>query len=75
MYTIDFRTKIEDRTIRVPERYRRHLHEHLSDSPVRVIIYLPGRQPSVDYIDHLLANPLPVEGSLPLGREKTHERS
>jgi len=75
MYRIDFQTKIEDGTIRVPKRYHRRLHGHVSDSPVRVIIYLPGRQPAVDYIDHLLANPLPVEGFVPLDREKTHERS
>lgn len=74
MYTIDFQTRIEDGTIRVPEKYRQRLHEQVSDSPVRVIIYLPGRRPSVDYIDRLLSSPLAVEDFVPLSRDKTHER-
>ena len=75
MYTIEFQTKIEDGTIRVPKRYRRRLHEQVSDSPVRVIIYLPGQQPAADYIDRLLANPICVEDFVPLGRDEIHERS
>ncbi len=48
MYTIEFQTKIEDGTIRVPVRYQRRLHEQVRESPVRVIIYLPGQQPEAD---------------------------
>jgi len=75
MYTIEFQTKIEDGTIRVPKRYHRRLHEQVSDSPVRVIIYLPGQQPETDFIDRILANPLPVQDFVPLGRHEIHERS
>lgn len=75
VYTIEFQTKIEDGTIRVPKRYRRRLQEQVSDSRVRVIIYLAGQQPAADYIDHLLANPLRAEDFVPLGRDESHERS
>lgn len=75
MDTIEFLTKIEDGTIRVPERYRRRLHEQVSDSPVRVIIYLSGEQPATDFIGRILANPLRVRDFAPLGRDDTHERS
>jgi hypothetical protein len=74
MYTIEFQTKIEDGTIRVPRRYHRRLHEQVSDSPVRVIIYLPGEQPTGDFIERMLAHPLRVEGFVPLGRDEIHER-
>lgn len=75
MYTIEFQTKIEDGTIRVPKRYHRRLHEQVSDSPVRVIIYLPGQQPAADFIERILANPLRVDDFVPLGRDEIHERS
>jgi len=75
MYTIEFQTKIEDGTIRVPERYHRRLHEQVSDSPVRVIIYLPGQQPATDFIELILANPLRVDDFVPLGRDEIHERN
>jgi len=75
MYTIEFQTKIEDGTIRVPKRYHRRLHEQVSDSPVRVIIYLPGQQPATDFIERILANPLRVDDFVPLGRDEIHERN
>lgn len=75
MDTIEFLTKIEDGTIRVPERYHRRLHEQMSDSPVRVIIYLPEEQPASDFIERILANPLRVDGFVPLGRDEIHARS
>jgi len=75
MDTIEFLTKIEDGTIRVPKQYRRRLHEQISDSLVRVIIYLPGEQPASDFIERILANPLRVHDFAPLGRDETHERS
>jgi len=74
MYTIEFQTKIKDGTIRVPKRYQRRLHEQVSESPVRVIIYLPGQEPVADYIDCLLANPLHVDDFVALGRDQVHER-
>jgi len=75
MYTIEFQTKIEDGTIRVPKRYRRRLHEQVSDKPVRVIIYLPGQQPAAEFIDRLLANPLRIDDFVPLRRDEIYERS
>jgi len=75
MYTIEFQTKIEDGTIRVPERYQRRLHEQVSESPVRVIIYLPGQQPAADYIERLLANPLHIDDFVAFHRDEIYERS
>jgi len=74
MYTIEFQTKIEDGTIRVPKRYQRRLHEQVSEGPVRVIIYLPGRQPEADYIEHLLANPLHIDDFVAFPRDEIYER-
>jgi hypothetical protein len=74
IYTIEFQTKIENGTIQVPREYRQRLQEQLNDSPVRVIIYLPGQQPVADYVDRLLTNPLHVEDFVPFGRDEVHER-
>ena len=75
MYTIEFQTKIEDGTIRVPARYQRRLREQVSESSVRVIIYLPGQQPGADYIERLLANPLHIDDFVAFHRDEIHERS
>jgi hypothetical protein len=74
MYTIEFQTKIENGTIRVPKKVRQRLQEQGGDEQVRVIIQISGQQPRVDYIDRLLANPIRDEGFVPLGREEAHER-
>ena len=75
MYTIEFQTKIKDGTIHVPKRYQRRLHEQVSESPVRVIIYLPEQQSAADYIDRLLANPRHVDDFAALDRDEIYERS
>ena len=74
MYSIEFQTRIENGTIRVPKRYRQHLAEQLSDSTVRVIILVPGQQPVPDLIDALLADPIQVSDFAPLDRDEIHER-
>jgi hypothetical protein len=75
VHTIEFETRIQNGTIRVPQRYRQSLQEQGADNPVRVIIYLPGQEFGSNYVDWLLTNPIHVEDFDPLDRDEIHERT
>ena len=75
MYRIEFQTKIENGTIRVPKKYRRRLQEQGGEEDVWVIIQVSGHEPQADYIDHLLANPIRDVSFVPLRRDQVHERN
>jgi len=74
MYTIEFQTKIEDGTIRIPKEYSEHLRDQDAGSSVRVVIYVPGQEHAGDYIDRLLSDPLRVDDLVPLRRLEIYDR-
>jgi hypothetical protein len=69
MYTIEFQTSVEGGCITIPQEYREKVKGN-----VRVILLAQGNADQFDIIDYLMANPLSVEGFLPLSREDSHER-
>ena len=48
MYTIEFQTRIENGTIRIPEEHTVRLREQGVGQAVRVILYVPGQEFDVD---------------------------
>lgn len=69
MYAIEFQTKVKNGSIAIPEEYR----EHLKGS-VRVILLAEEGTDNFDMIEHLLANPLKIEGFKPLTRQEIYEQ-
>ena len=57
MYAIEFQTKVKDGSIPIPEEYRSKFTGN-----VRIILLAEESTDSFDMIEHLLANPLIVEG-------------
>jgi len=70
MHAIEFQTKVKDGSIAIPEEYRDQLK-----GSVRVILLAEESTEKFDMIEHLLANPLNVEGFKPLAREEIYEQS
>lgn len=75
MYAIEFQTKIENGSIKIPEEHWRRLREQGGDKTVRVIILAAERQMSGDFIDHLMANPIAASDFVPFTRDELYERS
>jgi hypothetical protein len=75
MYAIEFQAKIKNGNIEIPEEYRRRLREQGGENAVRVIILTVERGTSVDFIDELLANPIPASDFVPFTRDESHDRN
>ncbi len=76
MYAIEFRTKIDNDTLRIPENYRERLRTEVGGRSVRVIV-LTNENTAVEeenFIDQLLNSPLQVADFSPLTRDEAHER-
>ena len=69
MSAIEFQATVTDSTITIPEEYRNRIK-----GTVRVILLAAEPAQSFDMIDHLLSNPLKVEGFKPLSRDEIYER-
>ena len=69
MQAIEFQTKVKDGSITIPEEYRNKVNGN-----VRVIVLAEGHGSAFDMIEHLLANPVIVEGFKPLAREEIYEQ-
>ena len=69
MQAIEFRTKVKDGSIAIPEEYKDKLK-----GIVRVILLEEESTDNFDMIEHLLANPLSIEGFKPLTREEIYEQ-
>jgi hypothetical protein len=69
MHAIEFQTKVKDGSITIPEEYRDQLK-----GSVRVILLAEESTEKFDMIEHLLTNPLNVEGFKPLTREEIYEQ-
>ena len=75
MYTIEFQTKIENGTIRIPEEHSVRLLEQGIGEAVRVILYVPGQELGVDYVEHLMSNPIRLDDFVPLRRSEIYDRT
>ena len=72
MYAVEFRTKIKNGIIEIPERYRRKIQS----STVKVILLKEDAlEASSDMIDRLLRSPLEIPDFKPLTREEIYDRS
>ncbi len=70
MYAVEFRTKMTDGIIRVPERYRKKMR-----NSVKVILLAEDTSDtSSDMIGQLLAYPLRLPDFIPLKREEIYDR-
>jgi hypothetical protein len=70
MYAVEFQAKVKNGSIEIPEEYRTRFKEH-----VRVILLAEEGGTAVDFIDHLLQQPIHVAGFKPLSREEIYERT
>lgn len=75
MYTIEFQTKIENGTIRIPEEHTVHLRKQGIGQAVRVILYVSGEEFDVDYVEHLMSNPIRLDDFVPLRRSEIYDRA
>ena len=75
MYTIEFQTKIENGTIRIPEEHTIRLREQGISEAVRVILYVPGQEYDVDYVERLMSQPIRLDDFVPLRRSEIYDRT
>ena len=75
MYTIEFQTKIENGTIRIPEEHTVRLRKQGISEAVRVILYVPGQEFDVDYVERLMSNPIRLDDFVPLRRSEIYDRT
>lgn len=75
MYTIEFQTKIENGTIRIPEEHSVRLREQGISEAVRVILYVPGQEYDVDYVERLMSQPIRLDDFVPLRRSEIYDRT
>jgi hypothetical protein len=74
MYAIEFQSKVKNGSISIPEEYREKVTGN-----VRVILLADGVAAKegvagkLDMIEHLLENPLTIEGFKPFTREEVYE--
>lgn len=68
MYAVEFQTTIKNGVIEIPVEYQRSLKQS-----VRVILLAEDEaQPTKNFIDHLLAQPLQIKNFRPLTREEVY---
>ena len=71
MYAAEFKTKIKNGMIIIPEKYRESLNKN-----VKVIVLSEEKESNTaDMIDNLLNTPLKINNFEPLNREEIYERS
>ena len=69
MEAIEFKSKIKNGIIRIPEKYKQK-----TGNAVKVIIISEKVPRQSDIIDKLLANPIKSKDFLPFSREEIYER-
>ena len=69
MEAIEFKTKIKNGNIRIPEKYR-----HKIGNTVKVIVITDKKAKQADIIDELLANPIKSKDFSPFSREEIYEK-
>jgi len=69
METIEFKAKIKNGVINIPEKYKQKIH-----NIVKVIVITEKKSKQIDIIDKLLANPVKSSDFEPFSREEMYER-
>ncbi len=69
MYAVEFKTKIKDGIIIIPDKYRKDLKEN-----VKVIVLTEKKSQTSDIIERLLNFPLKISDFKPMNREEIHDR-
>jgi len=69
MEAIEFKTKIKNGTIRIPEKYKQR-----TSNTVKVIIISEQGTKQADIIDELLASPIKSKDFSPFLREEIYEK-
>ena len=69
MEAIEFKSKIKNGIIQIPEKYKQKI-----GNTVKVIIITEKKAKQSDIIDKLLANPIKSKDFLPFSREEIYER-
>ncbi len=71
MYAVEFRTRIKNGVIEIPEKFRRKLTDN-----VKVILFTEYlTDTSSDIIEELLESPLKITDFRPYEREEIYDRS
>lgn len=71
MQAIEFKTKIKNGMIRIPEKYRNSLNKN-----VKVILLLEENETrSSDIIDRLMDSPMKIQDFQPMNRDEIYDRS
>jgi hypothetical protein len=69
MEAIEFKSKIKDGIIRIPEKYKQK-----TGTTVKVIVMTEKKTKQSDIIDNLLATPIKSKDFSPFSREEIYER-
>ena len=69
MEAIEFKTKIKNGNVRIPEKYKNKI-----GNTVKVIIITDKKAKQSDIIDELLANPIKSKDFSPFSRKEIYER-
>ena len=69
MEAIEFKSKIKNGIIRIPEKYKQK-----TCTPVKAIVITEKKAKQSDIIDKLLAAPIKLKKCSPFSREEIHER-
>ena len=69
MEAIEFKSKIKNGIIQIPEKYKQKI-----GNTVKVIIITEKKAKQSDIIDKLLANPIKSKDFSPFSREEIYER-
>ena len=69
MEVIEFKSKIKNGIIQIPEKYKQKI-----GNTVKVILITEKKAKQTDIIDKLLANPIKSKDFSPFSREEIYER-
>lgn len=70
MYAVEFRAKVKNGSIEIPEEYRARFKER-----VRVILLAEEESTAANFIDELLQHPVRIPGFKPLTRDEIYDRT
>lgn len=69
MEIIEFKSKIKNGIIRIPEKYKQKI-----GNTAKIIVITEKKTEHPDIIDNLLANPIRLKGFSPFLREEIYDR-
>ena len=73
MDAVEFKTKVKNGTIQIPEKYQRQISDTVKVILISDRVFANDRKEK-DIIDDLLSNPIGLNNFFPFSREKIYER-